>query len=49
MNPVDNILGITVQCQKCGHMWNTRSELYRITCPSCLNKVYNPAAKWIPK
>jgi len=28
-----------VKCLKCGYEWNTRSEMYFVSCPSCGNKV----------
>jgi predicted nucleic acid-binding Zn-ribbon protein len=29
------------ECHKCGHVWNTKSGMYYITCPSCQSKVFN--------
>ncbi len=33
-----------IKCPKkdCQHKWFTRSELKRVSCPSCLSKVENP-------
>lgn len=30
-----------LECEKCGHKWKTKSNMFRVTCPSCLNKVKN--------
>lgn len=36
---------VEVRCDRCGHKWNTESELMFVTCPSCLKKVKNPNFK----
>ena len=28
-----------IKCDKCGHEWETKSELIFVTCPSCYGKV----------
>jgi len=30
---------ITPKCQKCGYEWETNSEMIKVSCPSCGNKV----------
>jgi predicted nucleic acid-binding Zn-ribbon protein len=36
---------IEIRCPKCGHVWRTKSKLFYVSCPSCCNKVKNPAFK----
>lgn len=28
-----------MKCNKCGYIWDTKSKLKMVTCPSCLVKV----------
>ena len=28
-----------VKCKKCGYEWDTKSELIKVSCPSCGDKI----------
>ena len=30
-----------LKCKKCNYEWETKSELIKVSCPSCGDKVYN--------
>lgn len=30
---------IKAQCKKCKYEWETKSEMFNVSCPSCGNKV----------
>jgi len=32
---------IKLKCLKCNYEWETKSELIKVSCPSCGNKVIN--------
>lgn len=38
-----------VTCDFCGYEWNTRSNHFKISCPSCGNKTDNPHANEEPE
>ena len=31
-----------IKCKRCGYSWNTKSSLYKISCPNCGDKNKNP-------
>ena len=39
----------TVECQKCGYRWRTRSKLKMVTCPSCNQKTPNKTLRRLIK
>lgn len=33
---------IQIKCQYCGYVWETKSKMYMVTCPSCRRATPNP-------
>lgn len=30
---------MNIKCDKCGHVWDTKSDYMYVSCPSCMSKV----------
>ena len=38
-----------IKCHKCGYIWNSESELFFVTCPSCLKKTFTKNKVTMPE
>lgn len=34
-----------MKCEKCGHEWNYKGNLFFVTCPNCMRKIKNVSDK----